>query len=286
MSRAWIYLRLVHIVADIAGVYGAFVFAYFVRVGWIFSTDFPFPLFAWLAGGAVLVWSGFLLLTKYYRIPPRSGGRVWFDVLLAGLGGVVAVGMLIVTYFFPRDILFSRLIGVYIFAFGFVWLLVTQFLFRSLLALLKKKEKAVYQTLIIGANRTAEKLIEAITRNPYAPYKIRGAIDPYGLTKTLKGSVILGKLDKLETVCEQEKITAIIQCDAFEHTLNIISFCDEKKIKFQFDPALRGVFEDNLRIREVAGRTMISFVQRNYEGTRKLQFRLVDWVLRQVFDID
>ncbi len=286
MSKNWIYWRVGHIIVDVLGVYGAFLLAYFIRVGWIFSTDFPFQLFAILGAGAMVVWIGFLIFSKYYRIPPRSGGRVWFDFLLSVFGGALAVGILIVTYFFPREILFSRLIGVYIFVFGILWLAITQWIFRSILAWAKRHEKNVYKTVIVGANRVAEKLIHAIETNPYAPYKIMGVIDPYGMAKHIQGSRILGKLDKLETICQEQGITALIQCDGFEHTLNLISLCDEKKIKFQFDPALRGVFEDNLRIREVAGVTMISFVQRDFSGRKKLKFRFIDWVLRQVFDVD
>ena len=286
MSKNWIYWRIGHIFMDVLGVYGAFLLAYFTRVGWIFSTDFPFELFALLSGGATIVWIGFLVFSKYYRIPPRSGERKWFDLFLALAGGALAVGILIVTYFFPREILFSRLIGVYIFLFGIVWLFLTQWIFRTILAWAKKQEKNIYRTLVVGANRVSEKLIEAIETNPYAPYKIIGVIDPYGMAKHIKGSSLLGKLDKLESVCEKEGITALIQCDGFEHTLNLISFCDEKNIKFQFDPALRGIFEDNLRVREVAGVTMISFVQRDFSGRKKLIFRFIDWILRQVFDVD
>ncbi len=140
--------------------------------------------------------------------------------------------------------------------------------------------------MIVGSNRVAERLIYAIEKNPYAPYKIIGVIDPYGLSKEIKHSKILGKLDKLETICETEKVTAIIQCDAFEHTLNLISLCTEKDIKFQFDPALRGIFEENLRIREVAGINLISFAKRDFGGTKKLRYRVIDFVLRQVFDVD
>ncbi|MCF7830894.1 hypothetical protein K9M41_02780 [Candidatus Gracilibacteria bacterium] len=286
MSRLWIYLRLIHIIVDLLGLYASFVLAYFVRVGWIFSTDFPFAPFAWVATLSVIIWSGFLLLTKYYRIPPRSGQRVAFDIFLALLGGALGIGILIVTYFFKSELFFSRLLNIYAFGFGFIWLMISQFVFRRILASIKKQEKQVYRTLIVGANRVAEKIITAICKNPYAPYKIVGVIDPYGLAKKVQGSQIMGKLDKLETVCEREKITALIQCDAFEHTLNLISFCEEKNIKFQFDPALRGIFEENLRIREVAGQTMISFVQRDYTGSKKMKFCFIDFILRQVFDVD
>jgi len=285
MSKTWIYARLVQIILDFLGIYGGFVLAYFWRVGWIFSSDFDFGLYALIALFSTVIWSSFLMLSKYYRVPPRSGSRVSFDLILILLGGAIATGVMIVTYFFPQEILFSRLISVYSFVFGTIWCVITQIITRTLLKHFKRQERHIYHTLIVGANRTAEKIIQAITTNPYAPHKIIGVIDPYGLAKKIKGAQIFGKLDKLETVCEREGVTAIIQCDAFEHTLNLISLCDEKNIKFQFDPSLRGIFEENLRIREVAGIPMISFVQRDFSGAKKIRFRLIDQVLRQVFDI-
>ncbi len=286
MFKKWIYTRAIQIIIDFIGVYLASIFVYFWRVGWIFSSDFPFEIFAGISFLTSGVWILFLLFTKYYRIPPRSGSRAWYEIALIFIGGIVAVGLMIVSYFFPREILFSRLIAVGILLLGSIYLVMTRSIFRLILAKYKKSAKNSYQTLIIGANRVAEKLIEKINKDKFAPYQVVGVIDPYGFYKEIKDSKILGKLDKLNTICEQKKITAIIQCDAFEHTLNIISLCEEKDIKFQFDPALRGVFEENLRIREIAGQKMISFVQRNFAGIKKVKFKFIDWVLNQVFDVD
>jgi len=200
---------------------------------------------------------------------------------------VIANGVLIVLYFFPQEVLFSRLITVYAFVFGSVALILSQWLFKGFMARLKRKNKQVYRLLIIGANRVSENFIEQVQKNPYALYQVVGVIDPYGLEKNIKGSTVLGKLDKLESICQQKKVTAILQCDAFEQTINLISFCEEHDIKFQFDPALRGIFEKNLRIREVAGHTTISFVKRDFTDTNKRQrYALFDAVLNQVFDID
>lgn len=287
MLKDWIRLRIIQIIIDALGIYGAFLAAYFLRVGILFSSDFPLSLFAGLSALATFTWIIFLIFTKYYRIPPRSKEREWYDIALIFVGGIIAIGFLIVTYFFPREILFSRMIGLYSFFFGCSFLLCSQSIVRYLLARRKKIEKNVYHTLIIGANRIAEQFIEAIQTDPYAPHKVIGVIDPYGITKSLKNAPILGKLNKLEEVCAQHHVTSIIQCDAFEHTLSCISFCEEHNIKFQFDPALRGIFEKNLRIREVAGVTTISFVKRDYEQRHKQWFyRVGDWVLRQVFDVD
>lgn len=286
MSKIWIYIRTTQIIIDFIGIFCVFILAYFLRVGWIFSSDFPFSLFLKLSFLGTIIWSGFLLFTKYYRIPIRSGKRAFFDIGLIFLGGAVANGFLIVSYFFPRDILFSRLISIYIFVLGVFFLLLSQYIFRLILATLKKNEKAVYHTLIIGANRVTEKIIASIQNDKYAPHKIIGVIDPYGLEKNIQGSKLLGKLDKLENVCIQNKITCLIQCDAFEHTLNIISFCEEKDIKYMSYHALRGIVDENLRIRETAGNTFISFVKRDYEGEKKIKFKIIDSILRQFFDIN
>ena len=262
--------------------------AYFVRVGWIFSTDFPFGMYAWLSGFAAVVWVIVLLLTRYYRLIPASG-KIEMIAELAKiiLGGCIAVGVLIVSYFFPKGTLFSRWIGVYILLFGALWLMVSSLVYREWIAWQKSHNKAsVYRTLIVGANRVTEKIIERLNADRYAPYQIIGVIDPYGLApKGFKGK-ILGKLNKLESVCKKEQVTAMIQCDGFEHTLSLISFCDQEDIKFQFEPALRGVFEENLRVRKSAGIPFISFVQRDYQGTKKKWFRVVDWGLRNIFDVE
>ncbi len=272
-------------ILDLVVVWGMFLLAYFVRVDWVFSTDFLFQPFALTAMVASVAWIGILSLSKVYRLPPRSGGRRGFDVAMILTGGVVAIGVLIVLYFFQRELIFSRLLGIYALAFGSVWLLISQKIFRLWLANAKASGKG-YRTLIIGANRVSEKFVASVQKDHYAPFQIVGVIDPYGLAKTFSGTKLLGKLDQLETVCAKENISAIVQCDAFEHTLSIVSFCEEHDIKFQFLPSLRGVFEDNLRLREIAGIRVGSLVQRNYSGVRLTKFRLVDTLLRQLFDVD
>jgi FlaA1/EpsC-like NDP-sugar epimerase len=258
-----------------------------MRVDWVFSTDFDFALFALMAAIGSVVWIAFLAFARYYRVPPRSGGKEWYDLALLLLGGVVANGMLIVIYFFPQEILFSRLISVYAFVFGCLALLLTQVAFKLFMAKVKKSDRQIYRLLIVGANNVSENFIKQLAQSPYALYKVVGVIDPYGLKKEIVGRPVLGKLDKLESICETQKVTAILQCDAFEQTLNLISFCEQHDIKFQFDPALRGIFEKNLRIREVAGHTTISFVKRDFHNKGKRQrYAFFDAVLNQIFDID
>jgi len=285
MLKKWVYFRIIHIILDFLLIYGAFLLAYFFRVGFIFSSDFDFFAFAKFSFVASFLWSGFLILTQYYKIPPKSGLKFIFDLFLIFLGGSVSIAFLLVLFFF-EETFFSRLLNFYAFFLAYIFLLSSQFIFKKIIAIRKKRGKEIYKTLVIGANRASEKLIELIEKNPYAPYKIIGIIDPYGLPNNIKITKVLGKLNKLEQICEEKKITSIIQCDAFEHTINLISFCEEKDIKFQFLPSLRGVFEDNLRIREIAGKNVGSFVKRDFVGPKKIRYKIVDFFLRQIFDVD
>ena len=287
MLKYLIFGRFIHILFDFFLVYSAFLLAYFIRVNWVFSTDFKFGLFMVMSFLGSSLWVLFLAFTRYYRIPPRTGVREWYDLALVLVGGVIANGVLIVVYFFPQEILFSRLISVYAFILGTIFLISSQLIFRQAVKALKKGNKASYRLLIVGANSIAANFIKQIELDPYALYQVVGVIDPYGLKKTIEGSTVLGKLDKLEKVVQDLNVTAILQCDAFEQTLNLISFCEQHDIKFQFDPALRGIFEKNLRIREVAGHTTISFVKRDFKNnSKRKRYAVIDAVLSQVFDID
>jgi len=210
MLKYWVFWRLAHIALDFVLVYTAFLLAYFVRVGWIFTTDFNFGAYALMAIVGTFVWVSFLAFARYYRIPPRSGGKEWFDLVLILVGGGVANGLLIVTYFFSDATVFSRLISVYAFVFGAAFLGFSQLGFRGCIMWLKKRQKQSYRLLIIGANRISEQFIDKIKHNPYALYKVVGVIDPYGLKKNIKDSQVLGKLDKLERVCEEYKVNSIL----------------------------------------------------------------------------
>ena len=96
----------------------------------------------------------------------------------------------------------------------------------------------------------------------------------------------MGKLNALEEICEEKKIKSIIQCDSFEHTINLISLCQEKNIKFQFTPSLRGIAHEQLRIRSIGKELVISFVERPENHKQQKLFSALDWSLRHIFDTD
>ena len=283
MFRYWINIRLAHIFVDFVLLLFIFCLVYFWRVDWVFSTDLVFQtffLFSFLGCG---LWIGFLMVLKYYRIPPRSGKRFIFDLGLMGGGGIIANSFMIVVYFFTRAELFSRWISVFCFFFGVLLLFWTRIIFLSFLRRAKRKEMGCYRTLIIGGNRIGERLVQSIGRNKYSLHKIVGVIDPYGVYKNFQGARVFGKLNKLETVCDEENITALIQCDAFEHAINLIALCEERGMSYEFDPALRGVFEDSLRVRETSGARLCSF---HKEMNKNQQVNLKDRLRRLVFDVD
>lgn len=287
MFRTLIYLRFGNIFLDFLLINLAFSLAYFVRVGWIFSTDFEYMPYALTSLGASIFWLFFLLFARYYKIPPRYGKKQIYNIILSGLGGILSVATLILIYYFQRELLPSRLITLYILIFGTFFLTLSSALFRALLRWQKQRSILTYRTLIIGANPVSEKMIDRIKNNPYALHQIIGVVDPYGVYKSIEGSEILGKLDKLEVLCQTHNINCILQCDAYEQALSIIAFCEDKNVKYEALINLRGIMEENVRLRNIADKTVLSYVDRNFESsTKKHRYRIFDAVLHQVFDID
>ena len=112
MIKQLLIFRFIHIIIDFLGIFSAFLLAYFLRIGWIFSSDFLFWPYAKASFFASIIWVLFLLFTRFYKIFPENSRT---EKLLQGFkifgGGVLAVGFLIVFYFFKSDLFFSRMIN-------------------------------------------------------------------------------------------------------------------------------------------------------------------------------
>jgi FlaA1/EpsC-like NDP-sugar epimerase len=239
-------LRYLTIFLDYILLLGAFVLAYFVRVGFILSSDFPFgPYFvsALIAAG---VWVVSLIIFRGYT-PNIRFSRVihLLKVLIAGITSTAAFGLI---FYFSEKELFSRLLLVYIFLFGTTLMM----LFHLLMNLLEKrfiqKGYGNIRLLIIGSNRGVKAFISTLRRNvsPYVPVAI---LDGYGTSqKELEGVPILGKLNMLEQVVDEYGIDAVVQGDNIEQVANIVHFCHQQDLDYFLLPYLLGMYQENLKV--------------------------------------
>ncbi|MGE3278842.1 MAG: nucleoside-diphosphate sugar epimerase/dehydratase [Candidatus Altimarinota bacterium] len=239
-------LRYLTIFLDYLLLLGAFVLAYFMRVGFIFSSDFPFGPYFNASLIAAAAWIISLIIFRGYSPNVRFNRFIHFlKVVVSGVTGTAAFGLI---FYFTEKELFSRLLLVYMFGFGSAVMALFHLLMLGMERHLIGKGYGITRLLIIGSNRGVKSLISTLKQNrsPYLPVAI---LDGYGTSqKEIEGVPVLGKLNILEETVEKQRIDAIVQGDNIEQVVNIQSFCQQQGLDYYLLPYLLGTYQDNLRI--------------------------------------
>ncbi len=233
-------IRFVMVLLDYLVVLGAFVLAYWLRLGTFERTDFIFGDYLQVAGLASLVWVVVLLGFRVYALGRKL--ICGFTVSRIFLANIVGVAFFVLLFYFWKYQFYSRWLVVYTFALASVWILLVHFLVGIIRGILVRKGIGLTKVLVVGTNRPAEKIIRHLIKSN-SSYRPVAILDGYGSSKKeIAGVPVLGKLNKLEAVVEQKEIEMLIQADNIENALNLSAFCKEKNLRYIMMPSLVGMF--------------------------------------------
>ncbi|MDD5624045.1 MAG: hypothetical protein PHI23_05055 [Candidatus Peribacteraceae bacterium] len=242
------------LLTDLALFVGTYVLAYFVRVGWIFSSDFPFGSFLKVAMIVAPVWLTVLVLTRTFSLTrTQHSFRNGAYILYASLIGVAFFSL---TYYFLFEMFFSRLLLVEAFFFNAAGTWIWHIVYDEVKRLLLRRSPPAFPTLIVGCTREARALIHDMNahRNPLKPVAV---LDGHRADEPLiEGVPVQGKLNKLEEVLEREHITHLIQASELEQSINLISACRLHGATYILLPSVLGVVEEEgtKRVTHLEGR--------------------------------
>jgi lipopolysaccharide/colanic/teichoic acid biosynthesis glycosyltransferase len=109
------------------------------------------------------------------------------------------------------------------------------------------------RSLIIGNGKAAESIIHTF-KNTGSRFQPIAILSPYGGGKEEILSVpVLGKLNALESVVNENNIDAIFQTEAGEQTINLLLFSEGKFLEFHICPEIFGAFRNTLISEKIAG---------------------------------
>ena len=259
-------LTLLWLLSDAAIFIGAYSLAYFLKVGWIFSTDLPFSTFLSAVLLTVPGWIFVMITMRNFGLTRRQKSlRNFFYIAYACMIGMAGFTL---AFYFLKATLFSRLLlliaGVLSAVSVFLWHLIFDQIQRTVL----RSGSPTYPLLIIGTNREAERLISKLehAKSVFTPVAV---LDGKGsASKELGGIPVLGKLDKLEAVIRDKKITHLVQCDQLEQSINLVSLCRQNNLTYMLLPFVLGVIEDRVPMETLEGQQVVT-VER---GSRLLWF--------------
>lgn len=251
MSRRRILLIL-WLVSDLVLFVAAYTLAYFLRVGFILSSDFPFTDFLIVAIASAPLWLLILIATRTFSMFRKQATLRTFATI--AYASIVATAFFALGYYFFYGLFFSRLLlleaFVLLVVMGFGWHLCFGALSRSRL----RGRVPAFPTLIIGATREAADLIRSLTehQSPLLPVAV---LDGRGSKETtLAGVPILGKLNKLEEILTTYRISHLIQCSDLEQSINLLSACRQHAIAYILLPSVLGIVERDERVELLEGR--------------------------------
>ncbi len=251
-------LIIVWLLTDLAVFTLAYTLAYFLRVGFVLSTDFPINPYLTTTLIAAVVWMGVLLSTRTFTLTRSQRALKTFTYLAyAALVGCAAFAL---TFYFLYGLFFSRLLLVYAFALSLVLSWIWHVLYGSILRAALRKDPAEFPTLIVGVTRESERLIKLLNERKH-PLKPVAVLDGTGVKdKDIHGVPVVGKLNKLESTLEEYRVTHLIQCSDLEQSLNLLGACRARGITYLLLPSVLGIVERDERLESLEGRpvTMVS----------------------------
>jgi FlaA1/EpsC-like NDP-sugar epimerase len=238
-------------IADLLLFLGSFALAYFLRVGWIFSTDFPFGQYIAVAALVAPFWLLVLITTRAFSLlRPQKLLTIFGSLVYAN---IVGSALFALTYYFLYGLFFSRLLLVTSLFLSIVILTVWHIVFARLARTILRRDPPVFPTLVVGVTRESAHLIRTLQerRNPLRPVAI---LDGHGASeKEVHGVPVMGKLDRLEETLARFGITHLIQCSDLEQSLNLLSACRNHEITYVLLPSVLGIIEKDERTESIEG---------------------------------
>lgn len=244
------------LLSDFALFIAAYVIAYFLRVGFLLSTDFPLDLYVRTVVIIAPLWllvMGQLGIFRLTRV--QSDKKNLSHILFAC---VMATALFTLAYYFLHNNFFSRLLLVYA---GVLSLLLTtlwHLAYDQWQRQQLRKDPPAYPVLVIGINRETERII-TLLEEKQSPLKPIGVLDAQGSPlKEIHGVPVLGKLNVLEEVIKTKRPTHLLQCSNLEHTINLISVSRQHRLTYMLLPSVFGAVGGQGEVIMVEGQPMLT----------------------------
>lgn len=244
------------LLTDIVLFVGAYVCAYFLRVGFILSTDFPLNRYVQAVLIISPVWVATMIGLGIFRLTRVQSSRR--NVLHLLFACIMGLALFTLGYYFLFGQFFSRLLLVYAGALSFVLTAIWHLSFDQWQRRILRKDPPAYPVLIIGTNREAERFIRLLN-DKQSPLKPIGVLDSQGSPmKEVAGVSVLGKLNILEDVIKAKKPTHLVQCSNLEHSINLLATCKNHRMTYILLPSVLGIVGQQEQSMNIEGQALIT----------------------------
>src|SRR3989338_3617087 len=264
-----ILVPLDYILLILAGLY-----AYCLRYSNLYTTNIREVVFnlSWgeyfkVLAVAAFVWLVIFALAGLYSMrPDRKMFDVFSQIFLACSTGTLIV---IVTFFFSRELFSSRFIILAAWGLAIVYVNLAHLTVRLIQRWLYKKNIGVHKIILVGQDQTSHALAQEFKRNVKLGCRI------VYWTEDFNQALI----NKTRELAKEDKVDEIVQTDpnfSREATLNLIDLASEYHLDFKYAADLLGARRTNFEIKTVNGIPLVEIKKTPLDGWGKVAKRLFD----------
>lgn len=231
----------------------------------LFNINLPFQRYFEIVLVVALFWIAIFALVGLYQIK-RSNRLIdeFFQIATASSAGLMAI---IIYIFIKREWFDSRFIILVAWFLAIIFVFFGRILIRKLQQyLIIKYGFGVEKIVIIGSDKVTKNLIQEIENLPELGFKIKAQIPSLDIL-SIKEAVENSEIDQIllgNINYPNEKI------------LELIDFCQEKRIDFKFIPNLFQTLTANLEVETLLAAPIIELKRTALGGWGKIIKRLID----------
>ena len=243
MKRAELLFNLLAIPLDAAMVIASAVFAYFLRIkfAYIWPIVFEINPFDYIRTIILIIPFFLVVLAVYGLYSVRSTDRLGPELLKIFAAVATALMVVILIFFFDRNVFPSRLIVLISGAITLVMLMAGRIILRFIRDGQLKRGHGAHRLVISQGPKSDARILDSIKKIPSLGYKVAGVLDS-------TSPDLLKQLDELHS---QNRVDEFLQIDPDMTSLKsaeLVIFCHDRGIKFNFVP---NIFEVSTRRMEV-----------------------------------
>jgi len=251
------------VVFDSIAIEFSFLFSYWLRfktdvLNFLPLTEDKPPLEAYILGSLVVIPVWLLIFNSRKMYGARRNVNLsddFFSIIKA-----VTLGMLIVmsAAFFYRAFSYSRIV------FGLIWIVSILTITSGRIILLQiekmlyKKGRELRNAVIIGNNRTADKIFNSFYKHPLLGYRLVGyyANEPAEKSYDISNLKYLGNLSDVPDNIVKENIELVLIALSYDEHMSLyklVQECEGVNVDFMMVPDLLEIMTGGMKIKEIEG---------------------------------
>jgi len=273
-------------ISDSLAIFSSWLLAYFIRFKFQFipvTQGIP-PVENYLEA-LVPIWIVFLINIKifdlYQPLRGKSGAGEFFLILK-----VTSISVLILTAvtFFYRDFSYSRIVVVYFWILATLFMLVSHWLVRKILLLIRGRGWNLQKILVVGAGELGQTVVEKLNLHPEIGFQVVGYLtqDSGQVGHTLKGHAVLGKYEEVSKVIRDHEVDQLfiaLPLKAHDRLEQVLKHLGEETVDVKVVPDLLKYMNIHSGVEELDGMPIVNLAESPLYGWNVVIKRASDIIL-------